>query len=60
MNNRKIEQFAKPENLLRSPATEFVKELVKKERRTCYLPEEQLASCEFSGAANEIGNYDTK
>mgnify|MGYP002555343273 CR=1 FL=1 len=60
MNNGKIEQFAKPENLLRSPATEFVKELVKKERRTCYLPEEQLASCEFSGAANEIGNYDTK
>ena len=53
MNNGKIEQFAKPEEVLRCPATEFVKELVKKERRTCYLPEEQLSSCEFSGAANE-------
>lgn len=30
MNNGKIEQFAKPEDLLRTPATEFVKELVKK------------------------------
>lgn len=31
MNNGKIEQFAKPKELLRHPATEFVKELVKKE-----------------------------
>ena len=60
MNNGKIEQFAKPEDLLRSPATEFVKELVKKERRTCYLPEEQLSSCEFSGASGETSNFDAK
>lgn len=53
MNDGKIEQFAKPEDLLHYPATAFVKELVKKERRTCYLPEELLSSCEFSGAANE-------
>lgn len=31
MNDGKIEQFAKPKELLRHPATEFVKELVKKE-----------------------------
>lgn len=60
MNNGKIEQFAKSEDLLRSPATEFVKELVKKERRTCYLPEEQLSSCEFSGASSETRSYDAK
>lgn len=58
MNSGKIEQFAKPEDLLRSPATEFVKELVKKERRTCYLPEEQLSSCEFSGASCEMSSCD--
>lgn len=60
MNNGKIEQFAKPEDLLRTPATEFVKELVKKERRTCYLPEEQLSSCEFSGAGSETVSRDAR
>lgn len=58
MNDGKIEQFAKPEDLLRHPATEFVKELVKKERRTCYLPEEQLSSCKFCGAVSEKNDYD--
>lgn len=60
MNDGKIEQFAKPKDLLYNPATEFVKELVKKERRTCYLPEEQLSACEFSGAVSERNGYDTK
>lgn len=60
MNDGKIEQFAKPKDLLHNPATEFVKELVKKERRTCYLPEEQLSDCEFSGAVSERNGYDTK
>ena len=60
MNSGKIEQFVKPEELLHHPATEFVKELVKRERRTCYLPEEQLSSCLFSGAADERNNHDTK
>ena len=60
MQDGKIEQFAKPEELLCCPATEFVKELVKKERRTCCLPEEQLSSCRFSGAARERDRDDTK
>lgn len=60
MKDGKIEQFAKPVDLLRCPATEFVKELVKKERRACHLPEEQLPSCEFSGAAGEINTQDAK
>lgn len=50
MDHGQIEQFATPENLLRHPATEFVKKLVKKERCMCHLPEEQLSSCDFSGA----------
>ena len=42
-----------PEELLRRPATPFVEQLVEKERRTCHLPEEQLAECEYSGAAGK-------
>ena len=60
MKDGKIEQFAKPEDLLRCPATEFVRDLVKKQRRTCYLPEEQLASCSFSGAVSERSSHDIK
>lgn len=57
MNDGRIEQFAKPNDLLHHPATAFVKELVKKERRTCYLPEEQLSSCEFSGASDDGNSF---
>lgn len=57
MNHGKIEQFTSPENLLQHPATEFVKKLVKKERRMCHLPEEQLSSCDYSGAG-EKGHLD--
>ena len=48
-----IQQYAPPEELLRRPATPFVEQLVEKERRTCHLPEEQLADCEYSGAAGK-------
>lgn len=46
-----IQQYAEPAELLAHPATDFVRRLVTRERRTCRLPEEQLADCEFSGAA---------
>ncbi|MCD7854455.1 MAG: ABC transporter ATP-binding protein [Clostridiales bacterium] len=46
----KIQQYAEPEELLQNPKTDFVKELVKNERHTCYLPEERLTECEYSGA----------
>ena len=39
--------------LLRHPATEFVKRLVDQERRICHLPEERLSECEFSGAGEK-------
>ncbi|WP_455136856.1 ATP-binding cassette domain-containing protein [Thermophilibacter sp.] len=48
-----IQQYAEPAELLAHPTTDFVRRLVARERRTCHLPEEQLAGCEFSGAAAE-------
>ncbi len=49
MNKGKIQQYAAPEELLQKPATQFVKQLVDIQRHTCYLPEDKLSDCEFSG-----------
>ena len=51
MDAGKIEQYDPPKELLRAPATDFVRRLVERERRACRLPDAQLAGCEFSGAA---------
>lgn len=56
MDNGSIQQYATPAELLKSPATGFVKQLVEKERRICRLPESRLTECEFSGAAYEDNN----
>ena len=50
MDAGRIEQYATPAELLRSPATDFVHRLVERERRACRLPDGQLADCEWSGA----------
>ena len=50
MDKGKIQQYATPEELLQKPATQFVKQLVVRQRHTCYLPEDKLSDCEFSGA----------
>ena len=50
MDAGRIEQYAPPAELLRSPATDFVHRLVERERRACRLPDGQLIDCEFSGA----------
>ena len=50
MNKGKIQQYAAPEELLQKPATQFVKQLVDIQRHTCYLTEDKLSDCEFSGA----------
>ena len=47
-----VQQCDAPEELLRHPATEFVARLVEQQRRTCFLPEERLTDCKFSGAAS--------
>lgn len=50
MDKGVIEQYASPEELIRNPATPFVKQLVEKERRVCHLPDNKLSECAYSGA----------
>ena len=50
MDQGQIQQYAKPDELLRNPNTDFVKLLVEKERRACNLPDERLKNCEYSRA----------
>lgn len=52
LDGGRIQQYAAPAELLRAPATGFVRRLVAQERRLCQLPDDQLADCEFSGAAS--------
>lgn len=54
MDAGKIQQFAKPAELLSHPATDFVRRLTEQQRRTCYLDEEKLCDCEYSGARHGI------
>lgn len=51
MDQGQIQQYAKAEELLRNPNTDFVKLLVEKERRICRLPDECLKKCEYSKAS---------
>lgn len=48
MDKGVIQQYAAPTEVLRNPATDFVKQLVYRERHTCNLPEEQLKDCKFT------------
>ena len=52
MDKGVIQQYAAPTEVLRNPATDFVKQLVYREPHPCNLPEEQLKDCKFSGAGN--------
>ena len=49
MDAGRIEQYAPPQALLQNPATEFVRQLVAKERRYCRMPEDALSECEYNG-----------
>lgn len=51
MANGEIQQYATPEEILRAPATDFVRQLVAGERHACHLPDDRLADCPYSGAA---------
>lgn len=51
MDKGEIQQFAEPAEILQNPATDFVSQLVYRQRHSCNLPEERLGDCEFSGAA---------
>ena len=52
MNGGTVQQCDRPEELLRHPATDFVRELVEPQRRMCLLPEEKLPDCSYSRAAS--------
>lgn len=47
MNGGKIEQYDTPKEILKNPATDFVKQLVFKQRHICNLPDDRLSDCEF-------------
>ena len=49
MDQGDIQQYDTPSEVLRNPATDFVKQLVYRQRHMCNLPDEQLNDCEFSG-----------
>lgn len=51
MANGEIQQYAVPEEILRAPATDFVRQLTAGERHACHLPDDRLADCPYSGAA---------
>lgn len=51
MANGEIQQYAVPEEILRAPATDFVRQLAAGERHACHLPDDRLADCPYSGAA---------
>lgn len=50
MDSGSVQQFAPPREIIHAPATDYVKKMVEKERRRCYLPEDKLGDCECSGA----------
>lgn len=52
MDKGVIQQYGAPAELLLHPAGEFVRQLVETQRRTCFLPEEKLADCVYSGGAS--------
>ncbi|MGI6117318.1 MAG: ABC transporter ATP-binding protein [Bilifractor sp.] len=51
MDHGEIQQYDTPTRILQHPANEFVEKLVRRERHTCLLREDQIESCEFSRAA---------
>jgi osmoprotectant transport system ATP-binding protein len=51
LNGGTVQQYGTPDEILANPATEFVNQLVSRQRHTCDLSEDQLCACEHSGAA---------
>ncbi len=58
--DRAVQQYGTPEEILADPATEFVSQLVSRQRHTCDLPEDQLCACEHSGAARARAALDAR
>lgn len=48
MNQGKIEQYDTPKNILNHPASDYVNQLVYRQRHMCHLSDDQLGDCEYS------------
>ena len=48
MNKGNIEQYDTPREILRKPATEFVEQLVYRQRHMCNLPDAKINDCQYS------------
>lgn len=54
MDKGQIQQYDEPNELLRNPKTDFVKHLVNNKRHTCFLSDESLKDCEYSGVCHSF------
>ena len=51
MNKGNVEQYDTPEEILKNPATDFVAQLVYRQRHQCNLPDGQIRDCQYSFVA---------
>lgn len=56
MDKGNVQQYDRPEAILCNPATEFVAQLVYRQRHMCRLPEDKIKDCEFS----EVGELEKR
>lgn len=47
MHQGKIEQYDTPKNILNHPASDYVNQLVYRQRHMCHLSDDQLGDCEY-------------
>lgn len=53
MNQGKIEQYDTPKNILKHPSSEYVNQLVYRQRHMCHLSDDQLGDCEYSSVSRK-------
>lgn len=51
MNQGKIEQYDTPKNILNHPASDYVNQLVYRQRHMCHLSDDQLGDCEYNSVS---------
>lgn len=51
MNQGKIEQYNTPKNILNHPASDYVNQLVYRQRHMCHLSDDQLGDCEYNAVS---------
>lgn len=51
MHQGKIEQYDTPKNILNHPASDYVNQLVYRQRHMCHLSDDQFGDCEYSAVS---------